>query len=212
MRGRWRSFVRRCRASTAGRATARYGLHACRRQGEIRMLAHHFRVLVIAAALSAAYPVAAHVLPPVLVPSSPLEGQVLAIDVTSGSCDLFLGSDIPVPVTQNGTSVRVVLQSRHETSITFCNYGTGTGRYVTTYFPAGDYTLQIDRSYPTLFGTVVEPLATVPLVVRGVARPTEMPATGAFALVVLAVGLAATVAGLKSFRCRQLRRGARAAA
>ncbi|WP_313919994.1 hypothetical protein [Tahibacter sp.] len=175
------------------------------------MLSHHFRVLVIAAALSAAYPVAAHVSPPVLVPSSPLEGQVLAIDVTSGSCDLFLGSDIPVPVTQNGTSVRVVLQSRHETSITFCNYGTGTGRYVTTSFLAGDYTLQIDRSYPTLFGTVVEPLATVPLVVRGVARPTEMPATGAYALVILGVGLASLVAAMKRFSGRQVRRSPNAA-
>ena len=118
------------------------------------MLSHYFRALVIAAALSAAYPVAAHVSPPVLVPSSPLEGQVLAIDVTSGGCDVFLGSDIPVPVTQNGTTVRVVLQSHNETNITFCNFGTGTGRYLTTSFPAGEYTLQIDRSYPTLFGTV----------------------------------------------------------
>jgi hypothetical protein len=176
------------------------------------MLSHHFRLLVIAVALLAAHPVAAHVSPPVLVPSSPLEGQVLAIDVTAGGCDVFLGSDIPVPVTQNGTTVRVVLQSHNETNITFCNFGTGTGRYLTTSFPAGEYTLQIDRSYPTIIGTVLEPLATLPLVVRGVAPPIEMPATGTFALVALAAGLAATAAAMKNSRWRQLQRDPRAGA
>lgn len=155
-----------------------------------RMLSRYFLETVAALVLLSACPASAYVSPPVLVPSSPLAGEVLAIDVTAGSCDLFLGSPTPIPVTRNGADLRVVLPSRHETNTTFCNYGTGTGRYITTSFPAGNYTLQIDRSYPTLFGTVTEPFATVPLIVRGVAQESPIPATGPLALLILAAGLA----------------------
>lgn len=134
-------------------------------------------------------PASAFVSPPVLVPSSPMAGEVLAIDVTADTCDAFLGSTTPIPVTQNGSDLRVVLPSLHDTNILFCNYGHGTGRYVISSFQAGTYTLQIDRSYSTVFGTVTEPLATVPLVVRGVAQETPIPATSPLALLVLAAGL-----------------------
>lgn len=131
----------------------------------------------------------AFVLSPTLTPTSPLAGEVLSIDVTAGICDVFLGSTTPIPVTRSGTDLRVVLPSHHESNITFCNLGIGTGRYITTSFPAGTYTLQIDRSYSTIFGTVTRPLATVPLVVRGVPQATPVPTTNPLALLVLAVWL-----------------------
>lgn len=163
------------------------------------MLSRYFRGLVAALAMLSACPASAVVSPPVLVPSSPLAGEVLSIDVTAGTCDAFLGSTTPIPVTQNGTNLRVVLPSLHETNSLFCNYGSGTGRYVISAFQAGTYTLQIDRSYSTVFGTVVEPLATTQLVVRGVAQETPMPATSPLALLILAAGLALIAARKKIF-------------
>jgi len=118
--------------------------------------------------------------PPVLVPLSPLAGDILSIDVTAGNCDAFLGSTTPIPVTQNGTNLRVVLPSLHETNSLFCNYGSGTGRYVISAFQAGTYMLQIERSYSTVFGTVVDPLATTQLVVRGVAQEMRIPTLSSF--------------------------------
>lgn len=157
---------------------------------EFRMLSRYFQRLLAALALMSAYPASAFVSPPVLVPSSPLAGEVLSIDVTAGICDVFLGSITPIPVTQDGTNLRVVLPSRHEGSGTFCNFGTSTGRYVISSFPAGIYTLQIDRNYLTVFGPVVKPLATTQLVVRGVMHETPIPATSPLALLILVAGLA----------------------
>lgn len=154
------------------------------------MLAWDYRGPIAALALMSVCPASAFVAPPVLVPSSPLAGEVLVIDVTAGTCDAFLGSTTPIPVTQHGASLRVVLPSWRETNITFCNYGTGTGRYVTSAFRAGTYTLQIDRTYPTLFGPVVEPLAITQLVVRGAEQERPIPVASPWVLLTLAAGLA----------------------
>ncbi len=140
--------------------------------------------------LVGALPSSADVLPPTLVPAAPGVGDVVGFQIVSSVCDGFLGNETPVPVTRNGTSLRVFVTSIHTVS-PFCLFPLISTTYRTTTFPPGSYTLQIDRSYQWFSGgTVVETVGVIPFTVTGPPQEVPIPALGVPALLLLALGLA----------------------
>lgn len=155
------------------------------------MLPSWIRAVVSLVLLIAVFPSSAYVLPPTLMPTAPRAGDVIGFQVSFGDCDQFYGSTSPIPVTQSGTTLRVVVPSVHVYNIAFCIFEDSTVTYRTTSFPPGSYSLQIDRTYTGFLGDqIVETIAVIPFTVTG-SSPQEVPipALGAPALVLLALAL-----------------------
>ncbi len=145
--------------------------------------------LVAVVLLLRCLPANAYVLPPVLIPPSPMAGESLTIRITHGVCDVFFGSEAPLPVQQSGANLRIVVDSIHEQNTLWCNFGDGVAAYTIAPLPIGNYTLQIDRRYSTVFGSVIETMAVLPLAVRGDHQPVATPALQSSALLLLGLML-----------------------
>lgn len=105
--------------------------------------------------------------PPYIVPASPTVGQQVFVEIHGGYCDTIIGSPGYPQITREGNSIRMLFFSAHEDLIEWCIYGEGTASEPVGSFPAGSYTLQVDRNYQTFFGDVTETLGVVPFTGRG---------------------------------------------
>ncbi|TDR37339.1 subtilase family protein [Tahibacter aquaticus] len=155
------------------------------------MLPSWIRTVIVLVLLVVAFPSSAYVLPPTLIPPAPRAEDVVGFEIPYGECDLFYGSETPIPVTQSGMTIKAVVPSIHQTNIAFCLFGNGVARYQTRAFPPGAYTFQIDRTYTGFLGNqIVETIAAIPFTVTG-SPPQEVPipALGAPALALLTLGL-----------------------
>jgi hypothetical protein len=129
--------------------------------------------------------------PPVLVPPNPVSGQTVSISIFEGVCDALIAFPAPT-ITQNGNNIHMVVQSANSPDPEFCIYPTGTAYIVVGAFAAGNYSLQVDRVYPGLDGSVTETLGILPFAVSGVA---SIPTLGPIGLVALVLLLLAAVRG-----------------
>jgi hypothetical protein len=115
--------------------------------------------------------------PPYLTPALPLAGDTVSVNIYGGVCDAIVGIPGYPIVTQNGNEIRIVLWSARYTDPILCNFGTGTSVNAVGAYPAGAYTLQVDREYfDALGGIVTETLGVIPFVVAGqVEQPVPLP-------------------------------------
>lgn len=162
------------------------------------------RFLVIAVWLFVAVfsPLAsAFVGPPILVPAQPLAGQTVSVSIGVGVCDAFIERAGFPQITRNGNAIRIVLAAVHYTDPAICMYPTGTNVTPVGEFPAGSYTLQVDREYDDLFnGDIIETLGILPFTVAvPPAPPVAAPSLNAFGLAGLFAAL--LVAGASALVC-----------
>ena len=130
--------------------------------------------------------VRAFVGPPSLVPPNPVAGQLVSVAVTAGVCDDFTSD--PTTITRTGNNIHIVLPSVNSFDPEFCNLQIGTAVYPVGSFAAGLYTLQVDRTYPTYNGDVIQPLGLLTFTVVPLASVPLLGVAGLFLLgLVLAV-------------------------
>ncbi|HET8898910.1 MAG TPA: hypothetical protein VFN09_09100, partial [Rhodanobacteraceae bacterium] len=127
--------------------------------------------------------------PPTLAPANPVAGQTVSVSIRAGGCDFFIERAGYPQITQTGQSIRIVLASIHATSSQFCIPQPSTLVTPVGAYPAGSYTLQVDRVYADDQGQdVVETIATLPFVVgMTAAGATSVPAQSPFFIVLLIV-------------------------
>jgi hypothetical protein len=125
--------------------------------------------------------------PPYLTPALPAAGDTVSVNIHDGICDGIIGIPGYPQITQNGSSIRILLWSASYTDPILCNIPEGTGTYVVGSYPPGSYTLQVDREYFGDVGEILtETLGVIPLTVAGGgAQPIALPASNAVSLVVL---------------------------
>ena len=161
-------------------------------------------LLMLAFALGFARSTHAFIDAPYLTPIQPHNGERVSINLRAGMCD-GIGSIPGYPqVSQNGNAIRIVLWSSSNSDPILCNFPVGTSTYAVGNYPAGSYTLQVDRQYLSDLGSLLtETLATIPFVVTGASGPpAPAPTLGYPGLVILGIGLSVAVAG--ALRCRRL--------
>ncbi|MEO8672668.1 MAG: hypothetical protein ABI411_15215 [Tahibacter sp.] len=128
---------------------------------------------------------------PILVPTNPVQGQTVSVSIRSGICDGFYDDEPGYPQnTRTGNAIRILLASVHEEDQLFCNIPDFTSIFSVGTFPAGVYTVQVDRVYTTSEPfDFTETLATLPLVIAG--GSTSVPTIGPIGLGLMVVGLIA---------------------
>ena len=142
--------------------------------------------------------------PPTLSPTNPMEGQTISVNIRVGQCDaLPVG---PEQITQTGNAIRILLDSYHAFDSEFCNIIVGVRTFPLGAYPAGSYTVQVDRTFelPLPPRTIVETLGILPFTVAGAAEPAVLPTTGLIGLLALFATLLLTAAWV--LRRRQLDR------
>lgn len=164
-----------------------------------------FRTLLLVATISLAWPInaIAFVNPPVLVPAAPEANETVFVEITSGLCDAFvedpLDPDAYPEITVSGKLIRIVLFSVHYDNPSECVFPESSiDTYMLGNFPAANYTVQIDRIYPSIGGRTTETIAVIPLVVGGggTAGAAQLPVNnpGAMLLMILVLMFAAFIA------------------
>ena len=123
--------------------------------------------------------------PPTLSPTNPTEGQTVSVSIRVGQCDGLPGG--AEQITQTGNSIRILLNSYHAFDSEFCNIIVGVRTFPLGAYPAGSYTVQIDRTYEAVLPprTIVETLGILPFTVTGAAAPAVLPTTGFIGLLAL---------------------------
>ena len=106
--------------------------------------------------------------PPYLTPALPAAGDTVSVNIHDGICDGIIGIPGYPQVTQNGSSIRILLWSASYTDPILCNIPEGTGTYVVGSYPPGSYTLQVDREYFGDLGEILtETLGVIPFAIAG---------------------------------------------
>lgn len=170
--------------------------------GERGMLKHCV-VLVLALALSLSFlaqTARAFIDPPYLAPEHPAPGEIVSVKIRAGECD-SIGTIADYPrITQTGNAIRIVLWSTTDTDPILCNTPIGTGTYAVGGYPAGSYTLQVDRDYFGAAGELLtETLGVLAFTVTGgTVPPVSAPTLTGFGLWMLVV----SVLGLAAYRLR----------
>jgi len=136
---------------------------------------------------------AAFIDPPYLTPEHLAAGDTVSINIRAGVCD-GIGSIPGYPrISQEGSDIRVVLWSvsYHDSELCFLPIGTMT--YPIGAYPAGSYTLLVDRDYFDGGGDLrTESLGAIPFTIvgnGGVPEPVAAPALDACGLALLLLGL-----------------------
>jgi hypothetical protein len=111
--------------------------------------------------------------PPYIVPTHPSVGDAISVSIYGGECDLVdLGIEWPPPVTQQGNEITIHFTGHHETNPELCYFGIGTATYPVGTYPAGSYTLHVERRYMSFTGPwMQETLGVVPFTVTGGVPP-----------------------------------------
>lgn len=126
--------------------------------------------------------------PPVLIPSNPVAGEQIAVSIHYGYCDAFLTT--APQITQNGNAIHMLLETLHFDDPLWCQSPPSvTMIFPVGSFPAGDYTLQVERFYDSAVpAPVYETLANFDFVVRGQAS-VALPTSGLIGYLLLIVSL-----------------------
>jgi hypothetical protein len=131
--------------------------------------------------------------PPYLTPEHPTAGDTVTLNIRAGVCD-GIGSGHGYPrISQEGTHIRIVVWSvsYHDSELCFLPIWTNT--IAIGAYPAGSYTLQVDRDYFDGGGDLrTESLGAIPFTVAGnggVPQPVAAPALDACGLALLLFGL-----------------------
>lgn len=125
---------------------------------------------------------------PVLVPSNPIAGDVVSVSIRSGVCDGFVAG--PPSITQAGNSIHMLLETIHYDDPLFCFVSPFTSTFEVGTFPAGTYTLEVERFYDTAVpDPVYEVLANFAFTVGAAAPTTALPSLGIVGGLVLVVGV-----------------------
>ncbi len=83
----------------------------------------------------------------------------------------------PPPVTQQGNELTILLTGGHEEDPEFCYFGIGTAMFPLGNYPAGSYTVQVERRYMGIPGPwVQETLGIIPFTVTGAPLPKPVDA------------------------------------
>ena len=140
--------------------------------------------------------------PPYLTPEDPVAGEMVSVNIRDGICDAILGLPGWPQITQDGNAIRILFWSASNDDPILCNYPIGTGIFAVGAYPAGSYTLQVDRSYFEGFGTLLtETLGVIPFTVTGGATPpVSAPALSKASLGILALGFVGFA--VWTLRCR----------
>lgn len=137
--------------------------------------------------------------PPYITPEHPIAGETISVNIYGGVCDA-IGSVPGYPqITQDGNAIRILLLSVHYDSPKLCFWPVGTATDPIGAYPAGSYTLQVDRTYADVGGnTIVETLGILPFTVAGAAAPVvSVPALhqpGLWVLILTVFGTAMAAA------------------
>jgi len=130
-----------------------------------------------------------------IVPTSPMAGETVSARVSAGDCDAIIEAPGYPQITQTGNIVRMLLETAHTDDLILCNSTPGTVNLPFGEFPAGSYSLQLDRHYVDFFGAdVFETVGMLPFVVQGAGAATSLPTLGSWSLLVLGIGVL-TLAG-----------------
>lgn len=162
----------------------------------------HKCLLTLTLALCA-QPASAFLDPPYLTPTNPVADELVSVNIYGGECDVADDGVVwPPPVTQQGSSITILLTGLHEGDPEFCYFGIGTNTKPVGRFPPGNYTLDVERRYGTIFGEwAQETLGIIPFIVSAAPQqqPVEMPTLSV-------AGLAALLLALVGVMLRNLRK------
>ena len=146
-----------------------------------------------------AEPAGAFLDPPYITPSNPSAGDAISVNIYGGQCDLVHDGVFPPVVTQQANVITILFTGIHEEDPEWCYYGVGTATYLVGTYPAGSYTLQVDRQYFNFAAVLVrETLGAIPFAVAGVGptspTPVSAPVLGIPGLSILLLALAGLAA------------------
>lgn len=96
----------------------------------------------------------------------------------------------PAEVTLQGNNIHALLQSGHSDDTEFCTFPTFTSTYAIGQFPAGSYTLQVDRTYIGSNGYVTETIGVIVFGVAAIATTPMLEHWGQAVLLVMLIGAA----------------------
>jgi hypothetical protein len=152
----------------------------------------HQVLLALALALGV-QPAWAFLDPPYLTPANPMAGELVSVNIYGGECDVADdGVAWPPPVTQQGSSITILLTGLHEGDPEFCYFGIGTNTKPVGRFPPGNYTLDVERRYGTIFGEwAQETLGIIQFTVSAAPQqqPVETPTLSGAGIAVLLLAL-----------------------
>ena len=148
------------------------------------------RLAIFAAFAFASGPVDAFFDPPFVVPTAPTAGELVSVHIRGGECDTIIGADGYPEITRDGSTIRMLFFSVHADQIDWCIYGEGEASFPVAVFPSGSYTLQVDRTYQTIFGDVTETIGVVPFTVSGNAAAIAVPGNATWSTLALLLALA----------------------
>jgi hypothetical protein len=142
--------------------------------------------------------------PPYLTPANPIAGELVSVNIYGGECDIADDGVVwPPPVTQQGNAITILLTGIHEGDPEFCNFGIGTDTKPVGRFPPGNYTLDVERRYGTVFSEwTQETLGIIPFTVSAAPQqqPVETPMLSLAGLTALLLALVG--AALRNLRVR----------
>jgi hypothetical protein len=142
--------------------------------------------------------------PPYLTPTNPVAGELVSVNIYGGECDIADDGVVwPPPVTQQGNAITILLTGIHESDPEFCYFSLATETKPVGRFPPGNYTLDVERRYGTVFGEwTQETLGVIPFTVSAVPQQQliETPMLSRAGLTVLLVALIGAV--LRNLRKR----------
>jgi hypothetical protein len=128
----------------------------------------------------------AFVTPRMLHSAHPIADEAVFVTFTSGYCDVFVVPE----VTRNGNAVYFLISSAMALDDEACIYYVIDRKYLLGTFSAGEYTVQVDRTYYGDSGLEQHPMGTLPMTVAAVPIDASIPALSQSGLLGLIVGLA----------------------
>jgi hypothetical protein len=162
----------------------------------LNMRSRRHQGLVAFALALCAEPAWAFLDPPYLTPADPVTDEVVSVNIYGGECDAIVGIEGYPQIIQQGNLIRIVFFSVHYDDPEFCNLGAGTATTPIGTYPPGNYTLQVERRYMTVFATwIQETLGVVPFTISSAPQqqPIETPTLSLAGLTALLLALIGAV-------------------
>jgi len=133
--------------------------------------------------------------PPTISPDAPTANTTVSVVITGGICDALIDVPSYPQITRNGSAIRVLMRTIHQTSSELCFLPVLSVPVEIGSFEAGTYTLTVDVLYYDIFGMHVDTLGVLPVNVSGSPSgdPLGAPALSDFGLLTLAIALIAAV-------------------
>lgn len=127
-------------------------------------------------------------------PRNPTEGQAIGFTITTGGCDQIQvdqlnASDSFRTVTIVGHQVDVTVSGLHEISTNLCMFPLATPHFSVGALPQGSYTFNLH--FHDFAGSLVPQNSIVASTTFAVSAPAPIPATNAYGVVFLVLGLIA---------------------